>query len=93
MNELEAHQAIEAQRQPVGLVHDDSIEWPNMLGFTPCTRQYADLHQRVQEAAPDFLMGETLDDLPPERYEAYCRLEHALGVLQLEGHLLKGERY
>lgn len=72
------------------IIHDDSIEWPNGKGYTPCTKEYADMHAEMQRIKSD---DENLDDLEPDAYNRYCTLDNDLGALQLEGHLGKGVQY
>jgi hypothetical protein len=70
--------------------HDDAIEWPNGLGYTPCTREYADLMDRSAAIKPDDV---NMDDLSPEDYQEYNVVQDKLLNLQASGHLGKSIRY
>ncbi len=71
--------------------HDTAIEWPNGAGFTPCTREYADVNAKIDDLNDFGRIG--MDDMSPENYEEYNRLLNLQGELQLAGHLGKGVRY
>lgn len=74
------------------LVHDDSLEWPNGEGFTPCTSEYRRLFDEQMAIWDPNTSDLNLDDLSPEDYNRWCQLDNDLGILQLRGHLLPGER-
>lgn len=67
--------------------HTGCIEWPNGMGYTPCTPEYEDAAHAARDASEDW--REVCDDpRHPEhgaRYEAMCRAESALTRLQAEG--------
>lgn len=69
------------------------ITWPNGRGFTPCSQAYADALAQ-QEAICDLQTGGIVDELSPEDYERWHRLENALLTMQASGeHLGKSETY
>lgn len=72
--------------------HTDSIDWPNGEGFTPCSDEYRKLFDE-KLAIFDPAGDGDLEELEPEKYNAYCRLENDLANLQASGHLGKGERW
>lgn len=69
---------------------DDVIEFPNGEGFTPCTKDYARIVDEMDAIKPDYV---NLDDLSPEDYERWNRLDSELSQLQMEGHLGQSVRY
>ncbi len=72
------------------LDHNDAIEWPNGLGFTPCTRAYAEIVDRMEAIKPDDVY---LNDLSAEDYETFCQLDSDRCQMQMSGHLGKSVRY
>ena len=70
--------------------HDDAIEWPNGEGFTPCSREYAELMDKRDALKPDWV---NLDDLSPEDYQEWNVLDNRMLELQASGHLGKSVRY
>lgn len=72
------------------LVHDDVLEFPNGEGYTPCTREYADLRDKMDVIKPDDVR---LDDLSSEDYEEYCQLDNRAAEMLAAGHLGKSVRY
>jgi len=74
----------------MALKFDDAIEWPNGLGYTPCTREYAELCDKMDVLKPDYI---NLDDLSPDDYNEFCSLSHRRDQLLGEGHLGKSVRY
>lgn len=71
------------------LLHNDSLEWPNGLGFTPCTEEYRRvMEERDAICAP----GVSIETLSLEDYQQWNVLDDKLANLQLAGHLLPGER-
>lgn len=74
------------------LVHNDSLEWPNGLGFTPCTTEYRKLFDEQMAIWDPNTSDLNLDDLSPADYNRWCQLEDQRAGLQLRGHLLPGER-
>jgi len=74
------------------IVHDDVIYWPNGLGETECSTEY----RETMDARDAVYMtgdGRTLDDLSPEDYERWNRLEDKLCNLQFNGHTGHSSRY
>lgn len=60
--------------------HLGSIEWPNGLGFTPCTIEYEEAVAALRDAA------EAHERAPSsETYDAHCRAEQRVLSLQAEG--------
>jgi hypothetical protein len=80
---------------------DDTIFWPNGKGFTPCTKAYADkkAERDAIKNKPDYddIRGAdgwvSMDDLTPDDYEAWNRLDNELGSMQIAGHLGQGEAW
>jgi hypothetical protein len=70
--------------------HDDAIEWPNGEGFTPCSSEYAQLIDRMDAIKPENF---NLDDLSPQDYEEWNRLDDKKYSMLAEGHLGKSIRY
>lgn len=69
----------------------DAIEFPNGRGFTPCTREYAELTDQI-DALSDF--GRIrMNDMSPDDYETFNRLLSARDSLQAAGHLGKSVLY
>ena len=79
-----------ALAQRPAIVLDECIDWPNGLGFTPCSTLYREKFDEREAIKPDYV---NLDDLSPEDHNRYCRLENELANLQAEGHLGPGERW
>lgn len=75
---------------PTTLRHDDAIEWPNGLGYTPCSREYADLMDRRDALKPDAV---NMDDLSPEDYQEFNIIENKLDGMLADGHVGKSVRY
>ena len=94
---------IEMQTNTQSRKHDDAIDWPNGMGFTPCTSAYAaKMRERdAIKAKPeyDYLADQSpdgfihMDDLSAADYEAWNRLDNELGSMQLDGHLGQSERW
>lgn len=74
------------------LIHDDSLEWPNGKGFTPCTSEYRRLFDEQMAIFDPTVDDYTTEDLSSEDYNRWHLLQHKLDNLQLNGHLLPGER-
>jgi hypothetical protein len=72
------------------MTHDDCIEWPNGLGFTPCTKAYAEITDQMNAIKPDDV---NLDDLSPDDYNEFCSLSYKRDQMQSDGHLGKSIRY
>ena len=70
--------------------HDDAIEWPNGLGFTPCSREYAEICDKMDALKPDWI---NMDDLSPEDYQEWNALSFRRDSLMADGHLGKSVRY
>lgn len=76
------------------IIHDAVLDWPNGLGYTPVTREYADLtHAKNAIHVPNNDYGKSLDDLSPEDYQRYNVIDNQLLTLQANGHCGKSERY
>ncbi len=69
---------------------DDAIEFPNGRGFTPCTREYADLVAKLNAIKPDDV---NMDDLSPADYEEWNCLDNQRVRMQMEGHVGKSVLY
>jgi hypothetical protein len=72
------------------IAHDDAIEFPNGEGFTPCSREYAQVCDELEALKPDYI---NLDELSPEDYELWNKLDDMRASLMLAGHLGKSIRY
>ena len=72
------------------MTYDDAIEFPNGLGFTPCTRAYADVCDAMDALKPDWV---NLDDLSPADYNEWNSLCHRREQMMMEGHLGRSVRY
>ncbi|ADJ24785.1 hypothetical protein Hden_2990 [Hyphomicrobium denitrificans ATCC 51888] len=73
------------------LKHDTAIEWPNGAGFTPCTREYAEVTDKINDLNDFGRIG--MGDMSSEDYETYNRLLVRRDELQLSGHLGESVRY
>ena len=71
--------------------HVEFLDWPNGLGFTPCSEQYRKLAD-MRDVVCDVQAGGNINDLTSEDYELYSRIDDALAGLQLAGHIGQGER-
>lgn len=72
-------------------IFDHEIEFPNGLGYTPCTKEYFDIYQ-----AKDMLSdgGRIMpNDMSSEDYNRFCHLDNDALNLQADGHLGKSVRY
>lgn len=73
------------------MTHDDAIEWPNGEGFTPCSREFAEVTDKI-DALSDF--GRiSMNDMSAADYQEYNRLLTQRDTLQMTGHVGKSERY
>lgn len=70
--------------------HTARLEFPNGLGYTPCTPEYLAARQAMDAIkAPDT----SFNDLSPADYQTWNELQHAADNMQLNGHLGKSVRY
>lgn len=73
------------------ITHDSSIEWPNGLGWTPCSTEFAEAIDK-SHAMSDF--GRiSMEDMSPADYETYNRLLMQIDTMIADGHRGKPERY
>lgn len=72
--------------------HDAQIDWPNGLGYTPCSREYRDTMDR-RDAILDPRFGQSLEDLAPADYDHWMRLDNELNEMMMTGHLGRAVRY
>jgi len=73
------------------MLHDSKIEWPNGEGYTPCTKEYREINDKIDDLN-DF--GRiSMDQMTPENYEKYNQLLDRQGQLHLFGHLGQSVRY
>jgi hypothetical protein len=74
--------------------YEATIEWPNHLGYTPCTVEYRDV-MMARDTIYDsyFDEGLTYEDMTPEDYQEWSVLCHRLDQLQASGHLGESIRY
>lgn len=72
--------------------HDDVIDWPNGLGFTPCSFAY---RQKLNERDGILIVSNdcSVDDLSSEDYNLWHMLDNELSNMQANGHTGKGERF
>lgn len=70
--------------------HTDSIEFPNGAGYTPCSREYAEITDKMDAIKPDYV---NLSDLSPEDYQEWNVLDAKRMSLQASGHLGKSVLY
>jgi len=73
------------------ITHDSSIEWPNGEGWTPCSKEYAAVNDEIDDLNDFGRIG--MDDMSPDDYEKYNRLDDKRNGLLLAGHVGKSERY
>lgn len=73
------------------MTHDDAIEFPNGRGYTPCTREYADLTDKINALSDFGRIG--MNDMSSADYEAFNRLLSARDSLQADGHTGKSVLY
>lgn len=71
--------------------HDDAIEWPNGEGFTPCSREYAEICDQID--AMSACGAISMDDMSPADYQTYNILLDRRSSLQANGHVGKSVRY
>ncbi len=84
------HPYIKAVTFTPGHDHSARIEWPNGMGYTPCTQAYADLHAEAEAVKPSEV---NMDDLSPEDYQRWNVLTDRLASMHADGHLGKSVRY
>lgn len=72
--------------------HTERLEFPNGMGYTPCTEEYKDAFDARKDIC-DANEGESIHDLSPALYQEWCTLDNKLMGLQLDGHLGKSVRY
>ncbi len=70
--------------------HTTAIDWPNGLGYTPCSEAYADICDRIEAVKPSDVR---MDDLNHDDYETFNRLESERCQMQIEGHVGKSVRF
>lgn len=74
--------------------HSDFLDWPNGMGYTPCSAKYRSLfEERNGIYQPGNDDGLTMNDLSPEDYQRWNELDSELANLQIAGHTGKGVRY
>lgn len=74
--------------------HTAKIEFPNGLGFTPCTQEYLDTKTaRDNICDPNYSENDRVSDLPAELYQEWSVLDNKLMNMQCDGHLGKSVRY
>jgi len=77
----------------MSIEHNDLIFWPNGMGETPCTTEYAETlaaRDALYDCGAD---NRSLSNLSPSEYEQWMRLDHKLDQLQMAGHIGKSIRY
>ncbi len=77
------------------VAHLEAIYWENGQGETPCSVEYKAKYDERESLIDKVREGDTFNpsDFSPEDYNTYHQIENDLGVLQINGHLGKGERY
>lgn len=72
-------------------IHDTQLEFPNGLGYTPCTSVFKEKSLRARELNDK---AHTSDEgLTNDEYNELGNLENELGCMQLDGHLGRSVRY
>ncbi len=72
------------------VVHAEVIDWPNGDGYTPCSVEYRTaMDARDAIKAP----GASLEDLTPEQYEEWMRLDNKLCEMHADGHVGQSVRW
>lgn len=73
------------------MTYDDAIEWPNGCGFTPCSKEYAEVMDCI-DAMSDF--GRiSMNDMSGEDYQSFNVLLAKRDTLLMSGHVGKSVRY
>jgi hypothetical protein len=75
-----------------GHKYTSAIDWPNGKGYTPCTAEYAE-RMAERDAVYSHAPGRSLDDLSPEDYEKWHRLDMALNPMRAAGHVGRPVRF
>lgn len=70
--------------------HTAHLDFPNGLGYTPCTAEYRRIALEVRDLNAKAHSDAGLTD---EEYNRVNELENKLGVLSLEGHMGRPVRY
>lgn len=69
----------------------DQIEWPNGMGYTPCTKKAFECRREIDYMS---MNGEiSMDDMSSVDYENYNRLLDKLACLQGDGHFGTSVRF
>lgn len=66
------------------------FDWPNGEGYTECSQEYFDTMQAAEAIKPP---ETNMDDLSPEDYEAWNRLDNRLSEMQAQGGHLRPIRF
>lgn len=85
------HPAIKNVTFTPAIQHTTQLDWPNGKGYTPCTAEYKEKHDRVFEL--NTKAHTDPDGLTDEEYNEVRSLENDMGSMQLNGHLGKSVRY
>lgn len=72
--------------------HTEKLEFPNGLGYTPCSREYKEIAIQVR-LLNDIAHNEDGRGLTNDEYNLVNELENRMGVMQLNGHLGRSVRY
>lgn len=69
----------------------EALVWPNGMGETPCSREYYEISQKIN----DLLSGDiSMNDLSRDDYELYNRLSFERDEMLMSGeHVGKSIRY
>jgi hypothetical protein len=70
--------------------HSSSIDWPNGMGYTPCSAEYAAAYDAAEAIKPNHI---NMDDLSQEDYQAWNVLQDKLATMQRDGHLGKSVKF
>lgn len=70
-----------------------TIEWPNGMGYTECTAEYAEAIDSRDIALSEFKGLEPKDPAYAAAYEAWQRAEWRVDRLHASGHMGKPHRF
>lgn len=90
------HPAIKAITWAPEHPHVCRIEFPNGMGYTPCSQAYRDKYDALQAILSNNDIAEhrlSMDSLTPENYDKYNHLQNDLANLQCDGHTGKSVRF
>ena len=71
--------------------HESAIDWPNGLGYTPCSIEYAAITDQINSLSDYGRIS--MDDMSPTDYQTYNTLLDKQVGLQMNGHVGKSQRF